>query len=248
MSSYNFKIKRFHDFDIYYKYQKPVVCCEHKLSDEQRFIKKIGDIVVVIPDEKKQKLNRARSNRRTKNSIYDYACSNDWSDGYFMTVTFNQEYVNRLNYQSCYKKLKSYLDNLRKYHSPNLKYLFVCETHKKGGYHFHGILTDCILKLTEFKNGIYNVDNFKWGFTQVTKIKDTVAVSKYITKYITKETNLPKGSRKYLVSKNLNKPIVETTMIGYGDIPMNEGDYDFMNVVDNMYNYIEIYYKNHERR
>lgn len=239
---YNFKIKKFKDFDIYYRYSQTILNCEHKKSDEQRFIERMGDIVTIIPSEEIQQINKARSNRRTKDKIYDYACSNDWTNGYFMTVTFNKEYLDRYNYQECYSKLKSYLDNLRKYNH-DMKYLFVCEQHKDGAYHFHGLIKDANLKLTKFDDFIYNVDNFKWGFTTVTIVKDTLAVSKYITKYITKEMNLPKGSRKYLVSKNLNTPIVETHLIRYDDIIIDE--FDYYSKVENQYNCIDIYYKNH---
>lgn len=91
--------------------------------------------------------------------------------------------------------------------------------HKSKRWHFHGIGVNCDkLKFEKsgiVKNGkeIYNINkrSFKYGFTTATKIESTEKVSNYITKYITKELiTMSKGQHRYLYSKNLAKPQIET--------------------------------------
>lgn len=158
---------------------------------------------------------------RTRQKIYEYAFSNDWSDGLFFTMTFNPDLVNSYDYDECYQRMYQFLKNIKK-QNPNFKYIFVPEYHKSGRIHFHGIATNCDkLKLEDsgkYKNGkkIYNISNrtFKYGFTTVSKIGDTQKVSSYITKYITKEViAVTKGKHRYLCSKNLNVADVENIMV-----------------------------------
>ncbi|MDE6318222.1 MAG: hypothetical protein K2M22_00605, partial [Lachnospiraceae bacterium] len=53
---------------------------------------------------------------------------------------------------------------------------------------------------------IYNIMNWKWGFTTATRVYDTERVSSYITKYITKETGLfLKEKHRYYASRNINR-------------------------------------------
>lgn len=241
---YNFKIKKFLDFEIYYRYKNAIYSAEKRdkysfQHQTKEMIKDFGDVVTIEKDEGREEANLLRSLRRTKNSIYDYACSNDWTGGYFMTITFDKKYLNRYDHKQCYKKIKSYLDNLRK-KNKNMKYLFVCEPHKDNAWHFHGLMVDCNLKLKHFKDDIYSVDNYKWGYTQVTYVKDTLAVSKYITKYITKEMNLPKGFKKYIRSNNLDKPIVNTYLVSENDLDL---EFDFKKEIVNDYQSVDIYYK-----
>ena len=155
---------------------------------------------------------------RTKQTIYDYAFANDWTNGYFFTITFNGELVDRYNYKECYNRIYQFLKNVKS-KNPNFKYIFVPERHKDGAWHFHGIAVDCDnLKLVDsgtVKNGkpIYNINSrsFKYGFTTVSKIEDTKKVSAYITKYITKDlVEHTKGQHRYLFSKNLDTPTVST--------------------------------------
>ena len=130
---------------------------------------------------------------RTKQKIYNYAFSNDWSNGLFFTITFDPKQVDSFDYDKCYKRLHQFLKNIND-QNPDFKYIFVPEFHKSGRIHFHGIGTNCDkLKLEDSgikKNGkkIYNVNSktFRYGFTTVSKIEDTQKVSSYITKYITK--------------------------------------------------------------
>lgn len=162
---------------------------------------------------------------RTKQKIYDYALANNWENGYFLTITFNQEYVDRYNYKECYGHIKNLIRNIRRT-NPNIKYIFVPEKHKDGAWHFHGLVVNCenLILIDSGKTAkgkkIYNINlqTYKYGFTTATKIEDTNKVSGYITKYITKELiDSTKGQHRYLFSKNLDAPTVSTEWLTEAD-------------------------------
>lgn len=158
------------------------------------------------------------STNRTINTIYKLARSNDWE--YFLTLTFNPELVDSFDYDEVTKKLSQWLNNLKKRYAPELKYILVPELHKSGRFHFHGLLANIgNIKLDdsghrdESNNIIYNLGNYKLGYSTVTKINDVRRVSSYISKYITKDLcTLTKGKRRYWSSKNLDLPN-ETTYV-----------------------------------
>lgn len=100
-----------------------------------------------------------------------------------------------------------------------MEYLLVPELHKSGRLHFHGLfrnvknwrLSPAISPKTGrviYKNGsrIYNLVNYKLGFTTVSKIKNQEAVTIYISKYITKGLLDLKNKKHYWRSKSLNLP------------------------------------------
>ena len=155
------------------------------------------------------------SSKRSKKMIYDVTRSNNWE--WFVTITFDPEKVDSKNYEDCTKKLSQWLKDIRKRHCKDMKYIFVPELHKSGRYHFHGLISDCEgLEMTDSdhvdKKGkvIYNIGKYKLGFTTATKVQNSEAAEKYITKYVTKEmTATAKGKRRYWKSKNCSVPLVE---------------------------------------
>lgn len=68
------------------------------------------------------------STNRTKSMIYNYARGNVWQ--WFVTLTFNAEKVNRYDYEECSKKLRQWLNNMKKKYASDMKYLMVPEEHK----------------------------------------------------------------------------------------------------------------------
>lgn len=108
---------------------------------------------------------------RTKNMIYSYARGNVWE--WFITLTFNGEKVDRYDYNQCSKKLRQWLNNIRKKYALELKYLVIPEQHtgmnssckcgscgevyvnrlkecpickskdKLYAWHFHGLFSNC---------------------------------------------------------------------------------------------------------
>lgn len=66
---------------------------------------------------------------------------------------------------------------------------------------------------------IYNLGNYRFGWTTVTKVEDTHKVSFYLSKYITKTLcAVTKGKRRYWPSQNLELPKIEKMMMSDGEI------------------------------
>lgn len=166
--------------------------------------------------------NKRRNLRKMKGLIYDIAYENGcivpWTD--FVTITFDDNKVNALNYDEAKDKLKYWLDNMRR-KSRDMRYLIIAELHKSGRIHFHGLFSNVNWELVParnphtnrliYKNGsqIYNIKDFDYGFTTVSKIKNIDAVTFYITKYITKDLLDIKFKKHYWASRNLVKPNVQ---------------------------------------
>lgn len=158
---------------------------------------------------------RLKGDKRAKNKIWDYARSNVWD--YFLTFTFNKKMVDRYNYDECKSKLSKWLNNAsQRYCNGELKYLIVPEQHKDGAWHFHGLLSNCG-SISMIDSGlrddagriIYNLPQFKYGFTTSTAVTDTNRAAIYITKYVTKALCLTlTGKCRYLCSKNLKCPVI----------------------------------------
>lgn len=175
-------------------------------KDNANISRNIKDIINDIERACKVSQNRA------KNKIYDYARSNDFE--YFITLTFDPLKVDSFDYSVCTKKLSKWLEHLKSRYAPDLKYLVVPELHKSGRYHFHGLFGNCgdiafvdSGKTTLDGNIIYNIGNYKMGFTTATKILDMSKTATYIGKYITKElSGHLKNKKHYWNSRNLLLP------------------------------------------
>lgn len=162
--------------------------------------------------EEEEEHSRKVSLASTKNRLYNIARSNAWE--WFITLTFDRETTDASDYEAVTKRLQKFLNNLQQRTCPELKYLIVPEFHADGtNYHFHGLLADCDgLRFrysghdTEYGYPIYNILNWKYGFTTATRVTDTRCVSSYITKYITKESQVfLKEKNRYYCSRNINR-------------------------------------------
>ncbi len=150
---------------------------------------------------------------RTKKSIYDYAFANTWE--YFLTFTFDPKKVDRYNYDEVSKKMSNWFDMTRKRKAPNLKYLIVPEQHRDNAWHFHALISQIgslsfidSNKTDSTGKTIYNLKEFRLGFSTATKVSDTSKVSSYISKYITKSlVESTFNKKRYWVSRNLSKPL-----------------------------------------
>ena len=160
----------------------------------------------------KQNRSLIISQKRTINKVYDISRCNSWE--WFITLTFNQKKLDRYNYDIVSKKLKSWLDRVRRT-SKDLKYIIVPELHKDGAYHFHGLFSNCEFEFVDSgikdRNGnkVYNIPSYKLGFTTATKVKNTNAANKYIAKYLNKDLfKATSGKKRYWASRNVNLPVV----------------------------------------
>lgn len=148
----------------------------------------------------------------TKNKIYNIARSNTWE--WFITLTFERENTNASDYDMITRRLHTFMNNLQKRKCPDMKYLIVPELHAdKQNYHFHGLVSGvdslrfCFSGHFDDKgNPIFNILDWKYGFTTATRVQDSGKASGYITKYITKDTELKlKNKKRYLCSQSVNR-------------------------------------------
>lgn len=179
------------------------------------YTEKIGYILHDEDDEE----SRKRSYRRTKQKVYDMVKCNNWE--WFFTLTFNPEKVDSFNYDITTKKLSLWLNNMRKI-CPEMKYLVVPEKHPTSGrWHFHGLFAN-VDEMVFVDSGerdkrgrvIYNVGNYRLGFSTATKISDVAKASSYLCKYITKELcDVTKGKKRYWSSRNVDVPEVTDMLV-----------------------------------
>jgi len=197
-------------YEKYYSYDGEQIDIEKHMKNEKEKI---------IEKEERKRKSEKSSMSRTKQILYDYAYANKWD--YFFTMTFDKKKVDRENYDDLTKKLKNFIDYYRK-QNPNMKYLLVPELHEdKKAFHFHGLFANLdksrlIDSGKKDKQGrtIYNIGSYNLGWTTVTEVTDSKAVSNYITKYITKEIiQVTKGKKRYWASKNLETPALKKIMM-----------------------------------
>ena len=172
--------------------------------------------------------NKAESLRvsyiRTINNIYDIVRCNHWE--WFFTFTFAPDKVtDRYDYEELSKVMSKWLNNIRVRKCPDMVYFVVPELHKDGAWHFHGLFSRCE-GLTMVDSGhmddkgrvIYNIKDYKFGFTTATQVGDSAKACSYLVKYITKELcAVTPNMRRYWASKNVNRPTEEFCIL--------EGDY-----------------------
>ena len=145
---------------------------------------------------------------RVRKKIFDYASANNWE--LFVTLTADGEKLDRYDIMAYKKKLGKFLNNYQTRHNTKIKYLLIPEYHKDGAVHFHGLMTG-IPEFHLYTNdkGFLGWKSYEksFGYFSCSKIRDLDAVSKYVTKYITKDmVKLPKGANMYISSRGLNEP------------------------------------------
>lgn len=169
----------------------------------------------------KSERSLSESLRRTKSMIYSHGRANVWE--WFVTYTFDPKKINSTDYDVVYSYLSEHLKNIRKRKCPGMKYLVVPEYHADGSkFHFHALMSN-IDELDFVDSGIkvngkikWNIKNFKAGFTTALRIGDgeSARTSNYMSKYITKTLVYhTKNRQRYLISKNLDKPIIDEYML-----------------------------------
>ena len=186
----------------------------------------------------------AKSVKRTKDAIFDYSNAVEWE--WFCTFTLDGEKVDRKDYDAVVSKMSRWLSNMRLRYCPDMQYVLVPERHEDGSWHFHGVFRNCDgLNFVHAKNlqktykgsankyymqdlvrkgeQVYDMERFKLGFTDCTRVRDTKKVANYILKYITKDMVIDTPNKKrYWCSRNLPKPeesveLVELEFESYRD-------------------------------
>lgn len=186
------------------------------------FTEKIQRVYTDIDEkaiERKKEHSLYSSLNRTRSALYMYARQCKWE--YFITLTYSPDMIeNRYDFSLCMKKCSRWIRNCQNRKANDLLYLLVPEQHKDGAWHIHGLLCNTT-GLTFTDSGkrfdgkiVYNLDDWKLGFSTATKVTDTYKVSSYITKYITKDLCVvTTGKQRYFVSKTIPKPKTFTALI-----------------------------------
>lgn len=149
---------------------------------------------------------------RARDAVFEYAYCNSWD--WFFTGTIDPSKHMRNDLDGFEKKFTQMIRNDRKRKGYNLQYLIVPELHADyENWHCHGLIQGLPKsELSHFTGNRYNWDRFtfKFGFNSLEPIRNHEAVSKYMTKYITKCFNdnrsvSDKEKHLYLVSRGLKR-------------------------------------------
>ena len=192
--------------------------------------------------------NRSRAARRAK--VRDLALCNDFR--WFVTLTLDQDKIDRYDPKEITKKLNTWLDN--QVRRNGLLYVLVAERHKDGAIHFHGMINEVpgivpsgtwsvpghkkpIKARTEAKrrewaarDDCHEVFNWlKWplGFSTAIRLYgDYSSAVAYVCKYIRKQTGPegPVGGRWYYHGGKLRMPEVELLDLGLQEVMNSSPD------------------------
>lgn len=196
----------------------------HKFSNTKgiSYKKKSGG----CSSEEDRKYSRYKNMYRSKQNLIDLVYHNSmimpWE--LFVTLEFNANDVDYKDFEVVSELLSKWLNNM-KHQNPYMRYVFVPELHPtSGGVHFHGLVANCpnlIKKLQVARNPhnnhiiyknkvkIYNLTNYKLGYTTASFIQNQEAVSVYMSKYMTKELIDLNFKKRYWRSYNLEIPNIE---------------------------------------
>lgn len=141
---------------------------------------------------------------RARSTVFELAYCNQWD--WFFTGTLSGANGDRSNLSEFRKRFTQFVRDERKRLNLDIKYLIVPELHSDmQNWHFHGLISGLPVEhLERFQTGmkmgkhiadkvnkgdiVYNWTRYaaKFGWCDLEPIKDNEAVSKYLTKYITK--------------------------------------------------------------
>ncbi len=137
-------------------------------------------------------VSRSDNVSRARRRVFEIAKCNNFE--LFVTLTLDSECINRYNVEEVKKAVRKWLNNITQ--RKGIKYLIVPELHKDGALHFHALMTKGLLKLIDSghkdKNGhtVFNLPQWKYGFSTAIEVYgDFDGACKYISKYITKDTD-----------------------------------------------------------
>lgn len=189
-----------------------------------------GQLATRIPDGgvKDPGRSAASSLNRTRSRVNYLSRSNLWE--WFFTLTFNPDLVDSLDYDVCVRKLKAWLDSVRR-KSPDMKYIIVPERHRSGRFHFHGLFAGCdglgfedSGHTTSGGQAVYNIGRYKLGWSTATRVLDNGKATQYICKYITKDLCMVSyGKKRFWASRNLEEAEIEEYFVEGTEMPSYVG-------------------------
>lgn len=176
---------------------------------------------------------RMDSLKRAKERIFDIAMCNEFK--YFITWTLDKEKIDRYDSSEVSKKLKVFLNH--KVSRNDARYLVIPEYHKDGAIHMHGLLSGEFQmmdsgKKTKDGKTIYNMPQWSLGFSTAIELdSQKERVSRYITKYVTKDFKKIFGSFYYAGGHGLiRKPPLKYYDVDYDSFEVPEHRPEAVNV------------------
>lgn len=166
---------------------------------------------------------------RARSKVFEYALCNDFE--YFVTLTLNREKMDRYDLDNFIKKFGQFVRDYRKKYDVNIQYLLIPEKHKDGAWHMHGLMKGIPKEhLTINENGYkdWKAYSEKFGYISIDNVKSKEAVSRYITKYVTKSFDngvTAKNKKMYYCSRGLKK----AEIIKEGTYTSCDVNFDFEN-------------------
>lgn len=180
---------------------------------------------------------------RARSRIFELALCNPWE--WFVTLTLDPKKYDRKDLAKFIKDLSQMIRDYRKKNGITVKYLLIPEHHKDGCWHLHGLFMGLpeerlckfqanqhlpvrILERIEQGVPVYTWVDYavRFGYCVFEPVKNPTAVSKYITKYITKEmlnTIRELNAHSFYASQNLQRS--EVIMQDQLVRPIAEPDY-----------------------
>lgn len=195
------------------EYEEESNLCFDDFSSDIELAEISKDIRKSFDDEKEL---RRISQCRAKGKVKAMALLNDWD--YFVTLTFDNNKVDRYDNNAVLKTTLTWLRN--QYNKHGIKYLLIPEHHKDGAIHWHGFIQDSNNKLKLSKANIkskkghevYNIDSWSQykGFNTACKIDKSYSsrakITNYVNKYITKDFIKIFDKHYYCSNGLLNEP------------------------------------------
>lgn len=160
-----------------------------------------------------------RSMRRARAQLRRLALSNEFE--YFVTLTLDQQRVDRYDPAAVTKALNQWCNNMVKRHG--LRYVLVPEQHKDGAFHFHGFMAGAGLVAADSGiewdgRPVYNLPQWSLGFTSAQRLYGTYSAAVgYCCKYIGKQQGQRPLGRWYYSGGALAKPEKQYAVLDYRD-------------------------------
>lgn len=145
--------------------------------------------VQLLTDEKSKNDNKLKNNiSRALSTCRDIALSNDWE--YFITLTLDPSKYDRFDLGKWHKDLSVFIKFYNRKYNCRLRYLLVPERHSNGAWHLHGLIAG--LETSSLVTNNYGFLDWRdysdrFGFCNLGKINNSIAVSFYISKHLGKQ-------------------------------------------------------------
>ena len=184
------KTGRSRDFCRVYRYGSMVRVVYYKTSTALPGYEQKGE--KEHPFDEKQEKNGDRFEEniiRARSRILEFAMCNEWD--VFVTLTLDPRRYDRYSLPTWRKDLSQWIRDQRKRSGGDLRYLLIPEQHQDGAWHMHGLMAGIPPgEIVKNANGYADWPRYRrrFGFISIDGIKNHVAVSRYITKYVRKGT------------------------------------------------------------